>query len=159
MGGHSIAQLAATRELVVLNLADQRYALDVTVVERIVLAVAITRLPKAPQIVLGIVNVQGRVVPVVDTRQRFGLPSREIELSDHLVIARTSRRVIALLADAAAGVIRCAPDEITEADHILSSAEYLEGVVRLTDGLILIHDLDTFLSPVEEQSLDRALPA
>lgn len=148
---------AAIRQLVVFNLADQRYALHLSAVERVVLIAELTALPKAPEIVLGIINVRGRIVPVVDTRRRFGLPAREFNLSDHLIIARTSRRVVALLADVVAGVIQHSQAAITATEQILRNLEYVEGVVKLDDGLVLIHDLDTFLSAVEERTLEQAM--
>lgn len=149
---------AAIRQLVVFNLADQRYALHLSAVERVVLIAELTALPKAPEIVLGIINVRGCIVPVVDTRRRFGLPAREVNLSDHLIIARTSRRVVALLADVVAGVVQHSRAAITAADQILRNLEYVEGVVKLDDGLIFIHDLDTFLSAAEERTLEQAMP-
>lgn len=150
---------AAVRQLVVFKLADQRYALHLSAVERVVRIAELTTLPKAPEIVLGIINFRGCVVPVVDTRRRFGLPAREIHLSDHLIIARTSKRVVALLADAVAGVVEHSRAAITAANEILHTLDYVEGVIKLEDGLVFIHDLDTFLSAVEEQTLERALPA
>ncbi|MEK6592033.1 MAG: chemotaxis protein CheW [Pseudomonadota bacterium] len=145
--------------LVVFTLDDQAYALRLATVEHVARMVSVTPLPKAPEIVMGIVNVRGRIVPVFDIRRRFRLPAREIAVSDQLVIARTSRRAAALVADAVAGV-RAYPEEVVvEAKSVLPGVEYVEGVVKLADGLILIHDLDKFLSLEEGESLDRALPA
>ena len=81
--------------IVVLTLDEQRYALRLSAVERIVRAVEVTALPQAPEGVLGVVNVEGRVIPVVNIRQRFNLPEQEINLDDQLIIARTSRRDVA----------------------------------------------------------------
>jgi purine-binding chemotaxis protein CheW len=149
---------AAIRQLVVFNLADQRYALNLSAVERVVRIAELTALPKAPEIVLGIINVRGCVIPVVDTRRRFGLPAREANLSDHLIIARTSKRVVALLADVVAGAVQHSRAAITAADEILRNLDYVEGVIKLDDGLVFIHDLDTFLSAVEERTLEQAMP-
>jgi len=143
--------------LIVFALDRQRYALPLPVVDRVVRMVAITPLPKAPDIVLGVVNIQGRVIPVIDMRRRFRLPEREIALTDQLVVAHTVRRPVALVADAVEDVITCAEQSLIAAENILSKVEYVEGVVKLTDGLILIHDLDKFLSLEEESSLDQAL--
>ena len=143
--------------LIVFALDCQRYALPLPVVDRVVRMVAITPLPKAPDIVLGVVNIQGRVIPVIDMRRRFRLPEREIALTDQLVVAHTVRRPVALVADAVQDVITCAEQSLIAAENILSKVEYVEGVVKLTDGLILIHDLDKFLSLEEESSLDQAL--
>ncbi|MDP2240847.1 MAG: chemotaxis protein CheW [Burkholderiales bacterium] len=143
--------------LVVFSLDGQRYALALAAVERVVRAIEITPLPKAPDIVLGIVNVQGRVIPLINVRRRFRLPEREMALTDQIVIAHTARRPVALVVDAVAGVLEYPEREAVAAQDILPGAGYVEGVVKLKDGLILIHDLDRFLSLDEEASLDRAL--
>jgi purine-binding chemotaxis protein CheW len=143
--------------LIIFTLGDQRYALPLTLVDRVVRMVAITPLPKAPDIILGVVNFQGRVIPVINMRRRFCLPDREIALTDQLVVAHTARRSVALVADAVLDVIACSAQRLIEAENILPKVEYVEGVVKLTDGLILIHDLDKFLSLEEESFLDRAL--
>ena len=143
--------------LIVLALDSQRYALPLPVVDRVVRMAAITPLPKAPDIVLGIVNIQGRVIPVINMRRRFCLPDREIALTDQLVVAHTAQRPVALVADAVLDVIASSAQSLIAAENILPRIEYVEGVIKLADGLILIHDLDKFLSLEEASSLDHAL--
>jgi purine-binding chemotaxis protein CheW len=126
-------------------------------VERVVRVVEVTPLPQAPDIVLGVVNVQGRVIPVVNPRRRFRLPERDIALSDQLVIAHTTRRPVALVVDAVTGVLEYSGREAVGARDIVPGMEYVEGVVKLADGLVLIHDLDRFLSLDEVTALDRAI--
>lgn len=134
-----------------------RYALPLPAVDRVVRMVAITPLPKAPDIVLGVVNIQGRVIPVVNMRRRFCLPEREIALTDQLVVAHTARRPVALVANAVLDVIACPAQSLIAVEDVLPDVEYVEGVVKLVDGLILIHDLDKFLSLEEENFLAHAL--
>lgn len=143
-------------QLLVFHLDDQRYGLLLGVVERAVRIVEITPLPKAPGIVLGVVNVQGRVVPVVNLRARFRLPERGIALSDQLVIARTKKRTIALAVDSVAGVFDFPEGEAVSAENIVPGTDYIAGVVKLADGLVLIQDLDRFLSLDEERTLSEA---
>lgn|SRR5574340_487297 len=143
--------------LLVLVLDDQRYALPLPAVDRVVRMVAITPLPKAPDIVLGVVNIQGRVIPVINMRRRFCLPEREIALSDQLVVAHTMRRPVALVADAVPDVIAYPAQSLVSPEEVLPNIEYVEGVIKLADGLIFIHDLDKFLSLDEESFLGRAL--
>jgi purine-binding chemotaxis protein CheW len=143
--------------LIVFALDRQRYALPLQVVDRVVRMVAVTSLPRAPDIVLGVINLQGRVIPVINMRRRFSLPEKEIALTDQLVIAHTSRRPVALVADAVQDVIASSAQTLIETENILPGVEYVEGVVKLTDGLIMIHDLDTFLSLEEENFLNQAL--
>ena len=146
-----------TNQYVVFVLDTQRYALHLSAVDRVVQMVRVTPLSKALDIVLGVVNIQGRVIPVINLRRRFRLPEREIALTDQLIVAHTARRPVALVADAVMDVIECSEQSLVAAQSILPAADYLEGVVKLKDGLILVHDLDTFLSLEEENSLDRAL--
>ncbi|MDD5299983.1 MAG: chemotaxis protein CheW [Gallionella sp.] len=143
--------------LLVFMLGNQRYALPLPKVDRVVRMVAITPLPKAPDIILGVVNIQGRVTPVVNMRRRFHLPERELALTDQLVVAHTSRRPVALVADAVLDVIACPVQGIVAAEHIVPGVEHVAGVVKLDDGLIFIHDLDKFLSLEEENFLAHAL--
>jgi purine-binding chemotaxis protein CheW len=149
-------QLKDDMEIVVFSLDEPRYALDLSAVERVVHAVEITPLPKAPEIVLGVINVQGEVVPVVDVRNRFRLPEREINIDDRFIIARTSRRLVALLVDDVTGVQRIGNREIVSAEQALPFAEYIKGVAKVEGDIVLIHDLDRFLSLDEEEKLDEA---
>lgn len=148
---------AGIEHLLVFTLDEPRYALPLAAVERIVRAVEVTPLPKAPEIVLGAINAQGRVIPVVDVRRRFRLPAREMRLDDRFIIARTARRLVALAADDVAGVRELAPRALVSAEEALPFAGYLRGVAKLEDGLVLISDLDAFLSLDEERQLELAL--
>ena len=149
--------VSSSKRFVVFSLDEQRYALHLSVVKKTARAVDVTPLPKAPDIVLGVINVKGRVIPVVKVRQRFDLPEREMELSDRLIIANTSRRAVALLADAVMGVVELGEQEVIATEEVLPDAEYVKGVLKLPDGLVLIHDLDSFLSLDEGNKLDTAM--
>ncbi len=144
-------------QLVIFNLDDQKFALFLSAVMRVVRAVEITGLPKAPDIVLGIIDVQGGIIPVIDVRKRFRFPRREMQLNDQLVIARTAKRTVALLADDVTGVMACPVERIVKAEKVVAGMAFVEGIVKIDEGMILIHNLDTFLSLDEESRLDDAL--
>ena len=146
--------MSTLNQYVVFNLNEQFFALRLGAVERVIRAVEVTLLPGAPEVVSGAVNLQGRVVPVFNVRRRFGLPEREMELSDQIIIARTRRRA-ALLVDGVRGVHESPAEEVESAKQILPGVEFIEGVVKLPDSMLLIHDLDKFLSIEEEQALDE----
>lgn len=149
--------MSQMQQLVRFALDGHDYAVGLAAVERIVHVVEVAPLPKAPEIVLGVINFSGRVIPVVDIRRRFRLPSKEVGLYDHLIIAWTSKREIAFIADGVAGVIECLEADITAAEKIVPGLEYLAGILKLKDGLIFIHDLERFLSLDEERSLNEAI--
>jgi len=143
--------------LVVFTLDEQRYALYLSAVERIVRMVEITPLPGAPDIVMGVINLQGLVIPVFNIRKRFGLKNREPDLNDHLIIAKTSRRTVGLVVDEVSGMVEQGAERFVPPEKILPRIEYIEGVIKLEDGMILIHDLDRFLSLEEEKRLNGAM--
>ena len=149
--------MSSVIELVEFALDGRRYGLLLSTVARVVRMVDVTPLPKAPEIVLGVINVRGQVIPVVNIRRRFRLPEREPTLSDHIVIARTTRRTAALITDSVAGVFECLEREVVPSQAIAPGIQYVAGVVKLSDGMVLVHDLDRFLSLDEEQGLDEAL--
>jgi len=143
--------------ILVFTLSDRRYGLPLSAVERVVRVVDVTPLPRAPDIVLGVVNVEGRVIPVINVRRRFDLADCRIALTDQMVLAHTARRPVALLVDSVTGVLEYSEQEAVGAQDVLPDLQYVEGLVKLEDGLILIHDLDKFLSLDEEKALDRAM--
>jgi purine-binding chemotaxis protein CheW len=144
-------------DLVIFTLDENRFALKLSAVERVVRVVEITPLPKAPDIVLGIIDVQGGIIPVIDVRKRFRFPERETQLNDQLIIARTVKRTVALLADDVTGVMACPVERIVEGEKVVSGMAFVEGIVKIDEGMILIHNLDTFLSLDEENRLDDAI--
>ena len=149
--------MSSVIELVEFALDGRRYGLLLSTVARVVRMVDVTPLPKAPEIVLGVINVRGQVIPVINLRRRFRLPERAIDLADHLIVARTARRPLALIVDAAIGVLECSDRDVEPAREVLPGLDYVEGIAKLEDGLILIHDLDKFLSLDEQAALDGVM--
>ena len=139
------------------TLDEGHYALDLSVVERIIQSVEITPLPEAPDIVLGIINIKGKIIPVVNISRRFHLPEKDIEPTNRLIIAHTLKRTVALVVDVVLGVIETPEDRVVKAGTVLPGLDYVQGVVKMEDGMILIHDLNKFLSLEEEQTLDIAI--
>ena len=147
------------RKLVTFSLDDRKFALYVSVVQRIIQVVEVTALPKAPEIVVGIINLQGTVIPVFDIRMRFRRPAREVRIDDQIIIATTTMRTVALIVDSVDDVIEIPEEKIVAAEQILPELEHVEGVVKTEGGMVLIHDLEKFLSLPEEKGLDEAMEA
>jgi len=141
----------------IFTLDEQQYALRLDAVERVVRAAAITPLPKAPDIILGILDFHGEIVPVIDVRKRFRLPARAIRPVDQFIIARAGALKVALLVDATESVAEEAGAGQSPPDDFISGMEYVSGVTSTEDGLVLIHDLDRFLSLEEEKLLLQAM--
>ncbi|MBL7648238.1 MAG: purine-binding chemotaxis protein CheW [Candidatus Hydrogenedentes bacterium] len=142
---------------VVFSVDARRFAVSAACVDFVTRAVALTPLPNAPDIVAGLVNVRGVIMPVVSVRRRSGIPDRPLSSGDYFIVARTPRRSLALIADAILGLFPFRAEDFSATAEVLRGVPHLGGILQDPDGLILIHDLERFLSLEEEQFLDVAL--
>jgi purine-binding chemotaxis protein CheW len=152
-----VAKTATLVQLVLFIVDEQTYALPLAAAERVLRIVEITPLPGAPDSVEGVINIQGDVVIVVSVRRRLGLAERSAGAADSLIVARARARRVAIIAESVVGVVERPVDAVVSAGHITPGIEPIEGVLKTSEGLVLIHDLDRFFSATEEQFLDQAL--
>ena len=148
---------ASLIRLLLLAVDGQTYALHLEAVDRVLRMAEVTPLPGAPDAVEGVINIQGEVVPVVSIRRRLGLAQRGVAVSDSLVVAHARTRRLAIIAESVLGVVERPADAVVSAGDLARGIQHIEGVLKTSDGLVLIQDLDRFFSPEEEQSLDLAL--
>jgi purine-binding chemotaxis protein CheW len=138
--------MSMSYQLLVFSLDGKRYAIHLQAVERGVPAVEITPLPEGPDIVTGVINVHGRVIPVLNIRRKFRLHERDMDLNDNIVIVKGSKWTVAFAVDSVEGVIERRQEEIIPAETILPDMEYTEGVVKINDDIVFLHDIDKALS-------------
>jgi purine-binding chemotaxis protein CheW len=119
----------------------------------------VTPLPLAPDVVLGAIDVEGQVLPVFNLRRRFELPERAIKPADHFLIARTSHGAVVLVIDSAQGLVDSPATSMIGAHSVKPNPRHISGVLQLEDGLVLIQDLEHFLSPDEARTLNEAMNA
>lgn len=143
----------AASHFLVFWLDEQRFALPVAAVDRVLRAVEVTPIPAAPDSVLGVINVQGNVLAVIDLRRRCGLPSKELDLDDQLVLVRTARRTLVLPVDATA-VVQCVPAAQVPMGNIIPGLNSIAGLAKDEQGMILIHDPEALLSPEDQRTLE-----
>ena len=151
------AEAVGTREILVFEAGGQRYGLPIGDVRELVRAVAITPLPDAPAVIEGIVDVRGRVLPVLDVRARFRLPAKALDPSDHFIVASAGSRGVILRVDRALQLARIDDAAVQPPETLGPGGRHVAGVARLEDGMVLIHDLATFLTAAENTALDEAL--
>ena len=141
--------------ILTFSLDGDRYGIDASAVRFIERAVAITPLPRAPDLVEGVIDVHGTLTPVFDLRRRFGRAPRALRETEHLIVASSGDRLVAFRVDEALDLV----DAGTTVDQLPPFADGPagEGIVRLPDGAVAIYDLPTFLSAAEQVALDEAL--
>lgn len=145
--------------IMVFRLDDLRLGLPLASVERVVRSAWVEPLPAAPRAIVGVLDIGGRVLPVVDLRDCFGRARRRIEPEDHFVLAHTGRRSVVLQVDAVDGLATYAPHAVVQAGSVVPGLAHVAGVARLVDGLVLIEDLGQLLSLDDERLLEEALDA
>lgn len=149
--------MSRTEQFVVFRLDDQRYALPLAAIERIVRAVEVTVLAHQQGMVLGVMNMAGNILPVLSLRRRLGLPERDVVPADQFLIARTSLQTVAVVIDEAQELIERKSGEISKAAQIAPGFTQIQGVVKVDDDLVLILDPETWMGPEDAQALDKAL--
>lgn len=126
--------------IVLFNLDEQHYALNLSVVERVIPIVEITLLPKAPQIVMGVINFHGRIIQVVNIRKLFNLPVCPIELSDQLIIVRINEQQAAFIVDSVTGIHKLGCCEIVDTEKTLPCTDYLLGIAKVENNIVMAID-------------------
>ena len=114
-------------------------------------------IPPGGPIVIGVINIQGRVVPVVDLRKRFHLPERAVDPEDHFIVARSSTGVVALPVDEAEGLVRDLGGQRVAAAEIVPDLNYVDQVFLMGPEMVFVLAIDTVLTDEEELLLADSL--
>ncbi len=148
------------RQLVVFDLAAESYGVDIGTVREIIRVQEITHVPNAPDFVEGVINLRGKVIPVVDLRKRFGLELGEQTAESRIVVVDISGEDIGVMVDAVAEVLRIPADSVESAASIITTADsyYILGIAKLGERLIILLDLDKVLSQEEKLALVETKP-
>ena len=147
---------SAPLTLVVCAIDGVRYAVRAADVVEVVRAAALVPLPGAPDVILGLLDLRGVPVPVLDARRRFGHPPRALDPAERFVVADAGARRVALRVDHALALVEVDASAVEDPRRHVAGVAQVAGVVALADGLLLIHDVVGFLSAAEAEALDRA---
>jgi len=136
---------------VTFRLEGETYGINVMQVQEVLRYTEIAPVPGAPDYVLGIINLRGNVVTVIDTRSRFGLPPNEITDNSRIVIIEAEKQVVGILVDSVAEVVYLRSSEIDSAPNIGTeeSAKFIQGVSNHDNELLILVDLNKLLSDDE----------
>jgi purine-binding chemotaxis protein CheW len=142
---------------VTFRLAGETYGINVMQVQEVLRYTEIAPVPGAPEYVLGIINLRGNVVTVIDTRNRFGLGSDEITDNTRIVIIEAEGHVIGILVDSVAEVVYLRQSEMETAPNVGNdeSAKFIQGVCHKNDELLILIELDKLLSDTEWAEIEE----
>lgn len=135
---------------------ETQVGFDASVVREIVRAVAIAPLAGAPGVIEGAINLHGRIVPVVDIRQRLGIAPSPVSAGQFLVMLQTSDRLIAVRVDDVEEVADMARSAMETGLSLSPLLEQVQGVAAVAGGALVVHDVDAFLTQGERNALDVA---
>lgn len=147
----------STTSLLRVQLGNAAIGLPAGAVNEIVRAVAISPLPGAPDIVEGVINVRGRIVPVIDVRRRLGMPPRVLDPGEFLVVLRAGARTIAMRVDEVDDLVDVDGDVVERSAALSPALRGLAGLAGREDGVLVIYDPEAFLAQAEAEALDDAL--
>ena len=147
--------LDAEEQLVIFELANEVYGVDIGRVQEIIRMTSITRLPRAPEFVEGVINLRGKVIPVVDLNKRFGLAQGERTKASRIVVVDVSDHTIGMVVDAVSEVLRVPVNAIEPPSPVVTTIEsdYIRGIAKVENRLIILLDLDKVLSWEEKKKL------
>lgn len=142
-------------QLVSFNIGDEEFGVDILKVQEINRMLDVTRVPNAPEYVDGVINLRGKVIPIIDLRRRFGLERKEHDKNTRIVVVELSGKVVGFVVDAVSEVLRI-PKSVTEPPPPIVAgigADYITAVGKLEDRLLILLDLEKVLSLEESREL------
>ncbi|MEI7742139.1 MAG: chemotaxis protein CheW [Chloroflexota bacterium] len=145
-------------QIVVFALNDERYGLEISAVYEIIRYQPITAVPQAPVAVEGVINLRGRIIPIVDLRTRFGLAPSDASGSSRIVVCDAGSRHVGLIVDAVSEVLMVPADAVEPTPEIAVGIDtaYVRGVAKLDDQMIILLDLEQLFSNTGGVAADLA---
>lgn len=144
-------------QLVVFELANEFYGINIAVVESIIKMQEITQLPQTPAYIKGVTNLRGTVLPVIDLRIRFGLDTQKDTKQTRVIIVTMGTVKVGLMVDGVSEVLRISDESIGPLPPMVNSvnSDFLKGIVRLEGRLIILLEVEKVLALEEQQALSQ----
>lgn len=148
-------------QLVTFRLGKEEFSMDILKVQEIIRHMDLTRVPRTPDFVDGVINLRGRVIPVLDLRKRFGLPEGERTNETRIIVVDVDNRTVGLKVDAVSEVLRLPADTVEAPPSLVTGIEsdYIKGVGKLDGRLIILLDVAKILTRTEKDALGNVLSA
>lgn len=145
----------AEQQMVVFGLGKEEYGVEITQVQEIVRLQEITNIPNTPDFVEGVVNLRGKVIPLIDLKKRFALEQTQRNGDNRIIVISVNDSIIGVIVDYVSEVLRIPDDRIEPPPAVVKGIgkEYLKGIGKISDRLLILLDLDKILSSTEQEML------
>lgn len=150
----NIEQTNEILQLVRFRVGAEQYGLDILRVLEIIRMPPITRVPQAPPFIDGVINLRGRVIPIINTRRRFGLEEKENDSDTRIVIVEINGDHVGLVVDAVQEVLRIKQMSVEAPPQLAGGADYISGISRLDGSLLILLDLTELAAEAAEVALE-----
>jgi purine-binding chemotaxis protein CheW len=156
--GSTIETSDAPLQLVTFNVDAENFAIDILAVQEINRMMQITRVPQSPPSVEGVINLRGRIIPVVDLRRRFGMSTRAHGSDDRIIVVEVHGKVLGFIVDRVDEVLRVSSSVVEPAPELVTTIDshYIRGVGKLKDRLLILLDLERLFGESEVHAASLA---
>ncbi|MEQ9454425.1 MAG: chemotaxis protein CheW [Phycisphaeraceae bacterium] len=146
-------------QLVSFVVGEEEYAVSILSVQEINRMMQITKVPQSPSYVEGVINLRGKIIPVIDLRKRFGMPVLENTADSRIIVVEVENRVLGFTVDSVNEVLRISSDIVEPAPTMATGigSDYVQGVGKLQDRLLILLDLERLFDTVELKAIDQAV--
>ena len=150
--------MAENIQVVSFKLGAEEYGVDIAQVQEINRMVSVTHVPRAPKFMEGVINLRGQLIPIIDLRTRFGMPRAEHTKNTRIVVTEIGAKRVGMVVDSVSEVLRLPVEEIEDAPEMLTGVEteYIRGVGKVEDRLIILLDLARIISLAERRELESS---
>ncbi|MDY6856905.1 MAG: chemotaxis protein CheW [Thermodesulfobacteriota bacterium] len=155
--GNVVKGVPGLLQLVTFNISNEEFGLDILKVHEIIRMLEITRIPGAPQFVEGVINLRGRIIPVIDLRKRFNFEKKEPDKLTRIVVVEIEEKIVGFIVDSVSEVLRLPYSKVEPPPPIVGGidSEYISGVGKLDNRLLILLDLGKLLTNKEIDILDE----
>ncbi len=144
-------------QLVTFSIGEEEFGVNILQVQEIIRTMDITKVPRSPDFVEGVINLRGKVIPIVDMRSRFGLSSKEHDKYTRIIVIEIEMMIVGFVVDAVSEVLRIPANSVQPPPPVVAGmdADYIDGVGKLDDRLLILLDLDSLLDNEEKEALSN----
>ena len=145
-------------QLVTFSIGEEEFGVDILKVQEIIRTMEITKVPRAQDFVEGVINLRGKVIPIIDLRRRFGFTSKEHDKHTRIIVIEINNMIVGFVVDSVSEVLRIPAATVEPPPPVVAGveSEYISGVGKLEDRLLILLDLDKLLSNEDMEALALA---